>query len=132
AKIVPGVPGVPASETEAQHAREAKAAAAASRPAPPPLAEGEEVDEVEAERARLAAEEDDEDEFENAMSLAAMEAELKEGVVATFDNIADLYKKLRRLQDQDVEFKLKNTSLSPSQERRYKKLKEEIVAAVKS
>src|SRR5262249_57553847 len=49
-----------------------------------------------------------------------------------FDRVAGLYKKLRRLQDQDVEFKLKNTTLSPSQERRYKKLKDEIVAAVKS
>ncbi len=53
-------------------------------------------------------------------------------VVETFDSVADLYKKLRRLQDQDVEFKMKNATLSPSQERRYKKLKEEIVTAVKS
>ncbi len=94
--------------------------------------DGEEVDEVEAERARLAAEEDDEDDFENALSLAAMEAELKPAVVETFETVAGEYKKLRRLQDQDVEFKLKNTTLSPSQERRYKKLKDEIVTAVKS
>ncbi len=93
---------------------------------------GDEVDDVEAERARQAAEEDEEDDFENAMSLAAMEAELKPQVVATFQTVADEYKKLRRLQDQDVEFRLKNTTLSPSQERRYKKLKDEIVAAVKS
>src|SRR5690606_32666951 len=46
--------------------------------------------------------------------------------------IADTYKKLRRLQDQNVEGQLKNESLSPSQDRRYKKLKDEIVAAVKS
>ena len=94
--------------------------------------DGEEIDEVEAERARLAAEEDDEDEFENALSLAAMEAELKPAVVETFETVAGEYKKLRRLQDQDVEFKMKNTTLSPSQERRYKKLKDEIVTAVKS
>jgi RNA polymerase primary sigma factor len=100
----------------------------------PPIAPSgdDEVDEVEAERARLAAEEDDEDDFENALSLAAMEAELKPQVVATFETVAAEYKKLRRLQDQDVEFKMKNTTLSPSQERRYKKLKDEIVAAVKS
>ena len=42
------------------------------------------------------------------------------------------YKKLRRLQDQLVEKKLKNAALSPSQERRYTKLKEEIVVDVKS
>ncbi len=98
----------------------------------PPTAPDDELDEVEAERARQAQEEEDDEDFENALSLAAMEAELKEGVVATFDTIADLYKKLRRLQDQDVEFKMKNTTLSPSQERRYKKLKDEIVTSVKS
>ena len=42
---------------------------------------------------------DDEDDFENAMSLAAMEAELKPKVLETFDNIAATYKKLRKLQD---------------------------------
>ena len=52
--------------------------------------------------------------------------------VETFDNVADAYKQLRRLQDQDIEFKLKNTTLSPAQERRYKKLKDEIIAEVKS
>ena len=104
------------------------------RQAAPPLAsaDGEEVDEVEAERARIAAEEDDEDDFENALSLAAMEAELKPQVVETFDSIADPYKKLRQLQDQEVENKLKNATLSPCQERRYKKLKDEIITAVKS
>jgi len=117
------------------------AAAAAAKPAAAPMGEapptapkgdGGEVDEVEAERARIAAEEEDDDDFENALSLASMEAELKPAVVETFDNIADLYKKLRRLQDQDVELKLSNKTLSPSQERRYKKLKLDLVTAVKS
>ncbi len=104
-------------------------------PAAPPLAPkgGDEDDEVAMERARQAVEEaEDEDDYENALSLAAMEAELKPKVVETFDIVADTYKKLRRLQDQDVEFKLQNDTLSPSQERRYKKLKDEIVTAVKS
>jgi RNA polymerase primary sigma factor len=74
----------------------------------------------------------DDDDMENSLSLAAIEAELKPKVVATFDNIADAYKRLRRLQDQDIEFKLKNTTLSPAQERRYKKLKDDIIAEVKS
>src|SRR4029079_12144877 len=42
------------------------------------------------------------------------------------------FKRLRRLQDQDIENKLKNQSLSPAQERKYKKLKEEIITEVKS
>ena len=74
----------------------------------------------------------DDDDMENSLSLAAIEAELKPKVVETFDNVADAYKRLRRLQDQDIEFKLKNSTLSPAQERRYKKLKDDIIAEVKS
>ena len=74
----------------------------------------------------------DDDDMENSLSLAAIEAELKPKVLETFDNVADAYKRLRRLQDQDIEFKLKNDSLSPAQERRYKKLKDDIIAEVKS
>ena len=74
----------------------------------------------------------DDDDLENSLSLAAIEAELKPKVVETFDNVADAYKRLRRLQDQDIEFKLKNTTLSPAQERRYKKLKDDIISEVKS
>jgi RNA polymerase primary sigma factor len=74
----------------------------------------------------------DEDEFENALSLAAMEAELKPKVLETFDAIAGNYKKLRKLQDELVERKLADDSLSPSQEKRYKKLKNEIIGDVKS
>ena len=74
----------------------------------------------------------DDDDMENSLSLAAIEAELKPKVVETFDNVADAYKRLRRLQDQDIEFKLKNTTLSPAQERRYKKLKDDIITEVKS
>src|SRR5579883_3195564 len=75
---------------------------------------------------------DDDDDLENSVSLSAMEAELKPKVLETFDRIADAYKKLRRLQDQNVQNKLKNEALSPAQERKYKQLKKEIVADVKS
>jgi RNA polymerase primary sigma factor len=74
----------------------------------------------------------DDDDLENSVSLSAMEAELKPKVVETFDRIADAYKKLRRLQDQNVENKLKNETLTPAQERKYKTLKKEVVADVKS
>src|SRR5205807_2432111 len=50
----------------------------------------------------------DDDDMENSLSLAAIEAELKPKVVETFDNIADAYKRLRRLQDQDIQNKLRN------------------------
>ncbi len=96
--------------------------------APGADAEGEEKDPGEA-----AAEADmDDDEFENQMSLAAIEAELKPKVVETFDKIASEYKKLRRLQEHDIASQLQNDSLSPHQERKYKKLKDEIIVEVKS
>ena len=62
-----------------------------------------------------------------------MEAELRPQVMETLDVIADTYKKLRKLQDQQVENRLAATgTLSPSQERRYKELKDELITAVKS
>jgi RNA polymerase primary sigma factor len=86
------------------------------------------------EKVEGAAEDDfvDDDGMENSLSLAAIEAELKPKVVEIFDNVADAYKRLRRLQDQDIQNKLRNDSLSPAQERRYKKLKDDIIAEVKS
>ena len=61
-----------------------------------------------------------------------MEAELKPQVLETFDAIATNYKKLRKLQDQVVERALRADSLSSGQEKRYKVLKDEIVAEIKS
>src|SRR5262245_9707363 len=74
----------------------------------------------------------DDDDMENWLSVAAIEAELKPKVIETFDTIAGAYKRLRRLQDQDIQFQLKRLSLSPAQERTYKKLKNEIIGEVKS
>ena len=91
----------------------------------PEAAEGEEMPEGEMG-------EEGEDDMEGNVSLSAMEAELKPKVVETFDRIAEEYKKLRRLQDQLVEGRMKNETLSPSQERRYKKLKEDLIVEVKS
>jgi RNA polymerase primary sigma factor len=91
------------------------------------------TDSEESEAGEGAPEEGEfDDDVENSLSLAAIEAELKPKVLETFDNIADAYKRLRRLQDQDIAFKLKNTTLSPAQERRYKKLKDDIISEVKS
>ncbi len=78
-------------------------------------------------------EEDEEDEDEANLSLAAMEAELRPQVMATFDEIADTYKSLRKLQDQQVENRLAASgTLSPSQSQRLKELKDQLIKAVKS
>jgi RNA polymerase primary sigma factor len=129
--VVPGavpVPGAPHLQVVQPVAPPAAPPAATPFKAGDAPAEGEEKDPAES-----AAEGDyDEDDMENSLSLAAIEAELKPKVVETFDNIADSFKRLRRLQEQDIEFRLKNTSLSPAQERKYKKLKDEIITEVKS
>ena len=119
------VPGAPHLQVVQPVAPTAPAAAT------PFKAPGDETEEKDPSEA--AAESDyDEDDMEGSLSLAAIEAELKPKVVETFDNIADSFKRLRRLQEQDIEFRLKNTSLSPAQERKYKKLKDEIITEVKS
>ena len=92
----------------------------------------EEAEKAEAE-ANKEADEDDEDEFdEGALSLSAMEAELRDGVMQTFDDIASDYKKLRRLQDIMIEEQLKGDDLTASQTRRFKKLQKDIVERVRS
>jgi RNA polymerase primary sigma factor len=125
----PATPPAPGSPVLAQTpAPPAAPAAATPFKGAPERANGEEA---EAEAAPGEADFDDDD-MENSLSLAAIEAELKPKVVETFDKIADAYKRLRRLQDQDIQNKLRNDSLSPAQERRYKKLKDEIISEVKS
>jgi RNA polymerase primary sigma factor len=74
----------------------------------------------------------DDDDMENWLSVAAIEGELKPKVIETFDTVASAYKRLRRLQGQDIQLQLKRLSLSPAQERKYKKLKNEITSEVKS
>ncbi len=76
---------------------------------------------------------DEEEEDEVNLSLAAMEAELRPQVMETLDEIAETYRKLRKLQDQQVEGSLAATAgLSTNEERRYKELKSELILAVKS
>jgi len=122
AKQAPAIP----PRTEA----EAKPAAAADR-FRRPNRDDDDVTNVTVDTRGL--DDDDDDEDEASLSLAAMEAELRPQVMETFDAIADTYKKLRKLQDQQVENRLAAAgTLSPSQERRHKELKDQLIKAVKS
>jgi RNA polymerase primary sigma factor len=101
--------------------------------APPAISgEGGEEEAAEGEAAPAEREGEDEDEFENALSLAAMEAELKPKVLETFDRIAATYKKLRKQQDKKLEQQVAGESGSRQQQKAYDKLREEIIADVKS
>jgi RNA polymerase primary sigma factor len=78
------------------------------------------------------SEDDDYDDDEVSLSLAAMEAELRPQAMARLDFIADTYRKLRKLQDQQLEAKMQDgEALSPAQVKRYKQLQGELVNAVK-
>ncbi len=127
---VPGAPHLQVVQPSAPPAAPPSATPFKATPGAPG-ADGEEPKDP----GEAAAEGDyDEDDMENSLSLAAIEAELKPKVVETFDTIADSFKKLRRLQEQDIENRLRSSSLplSPAQERKYRKLKEEIISEVKS
>ncbi len=94
-------------------------------------------DEVERERQQQAQAEAAEaemfdDEFEGGISLSAMEAELKPRVIEIFDRIADAYKKLRKVQDQNVADRLAAVAATTAQTKKLKELKEAVVADVKS
>ncbi len=130
-------PYVPPKE-EVRKAAEAKRAEAAAKAEKRPqpmrraLAEDDYSDVLSPEDfdRPAAADDDDDDEGDDlGVSLSAMEAELKPKVLEVFDEIARTYKSLRKLMDQEV---TEGEGLSPSQERRYRKLREDIITNVKS
>src|SRR6202045_4169676 len=132
--LAPGSgPGAPGFVPQPPQAVAPPSAPPAATPFKPAGANGSAAGDGEAgEEAAIADNDLDEDDLENSMSLAAIEAELKPKVLETFDNIADSFKRLRRLQELDIQGKLHNETLSPAQERKSKKLKEEIIQEVKS
>ncbi len=105
------------------------AAAAARASAPAPRGPGDAGEEGE---PRPEGELDDDEDYENALSLAAMEAELKPKVLETFDNIAATYKKLRKQQDRKLEQQVAGESGTRKEQKVYDKLREEIIVDVKS
>jgi RNA polymerase primary sigma factor len=103
---------------------------------PPPKVDGYDEDDpvaaaAAADAAAAAAAEAEELEEEGNLPLSAMEASLKPQVLETLDKIANLYKKLGKLQDASVEAAMGADELSDSQERRFKKLRNETVDLVK-
>ncbi|MGE0628633.1 MAG: RNA polymerase sigma factor RpoD [Hyphomicrobiaceae bacterium] len=115
-----------------------------AKSAPPPVVMPGEAPPAPAARAKPEDDEDgngesppdgemeDDDDFENALSLAAMEAELKPKVLETFDKIASNYKKLRRQQDRRLESHAAGEQATRQQEKAYDKLRDEIITDVKS
>ncbi len=70
---------------------------------------------------------EDAEEEEINLSLAALEAKLMPEVLETFEKIAATYRKLHRLQLKRLEFLKKGEKVKPAQEKRYGKLRRELV-----
>ncbi|HEX3863619.1 MAG TPA: RNA polymerase sigma factor RpoD [Stellaceae bacterium] len=98
--------------------------------------EGEGAEEEEAEEeAEIEAEAEGEGEDgegeESSISLAAMEAQLKPGMMAIFDAVAEAHKKIQKVQEQRITALIKGAALPRVTERRYDKLKEELIELLK-
>ncbi|MGV8854504.1 MAG: RNA polymerase sigma factor RpoD [Devosia sp.] len=111
-----------------EHAAAEKAKAAAPRRA----AASEDGDYVpeEPQAPQDPAPDDDDDEFENALSLSAMEAELKPQVVEQFDRIATAYGKMRQIQDRHAQDL--SASVSDADRKKIESFRAEVISDVKS
>jgi RNA polymerase primary sigma factor len=84
--------------------------------------------------AVAAAEASEEDDFDDGAgpTVSAMEAELREGVMATLDAVADCFESFRRLQEKLVERRLRGEDLPKEDRARYDELNTTIVRHLKT
>jgi RNA polymerase primary sigma factor len=75
--------------------------------------------------------EPDEEAADNGLSLAAMEAQLRPMVIENFEKIAATYRKLHKLQIQRLDILRKGEDVPAAQEKRYVKLRQELVGLMK-
>jgi RNA polymerase primary sigma factor len=113
--------GAPPPEALAEPAPEAApgAASADGTPAEPFTEQPEEIDEAEDSEAA-------------GLSLSALEEKLKPEVLATFEDIENLYKKLSKMQTRRLETITSGEEMSSRSEKSYEKLREELVTKVQS
>ena len=115
-------------------APKAEAAKPAQAPAPRRAAASSDSDDDyvpdEPQAPQDPAPDDDDDEFENALSLSAMEAELKPQVVETFDRIANAYGKMREIQDRHAQDL--SADISEADRKTIEGFRAEVIADVKS
>jgi RNA polymerase primary sigma factor len=132
--ISAGVPGVVASPAAPPFLQVASlqldVPPSPTRAATPFGQEPQIVEGAEPPQGTLGESDIDEEDLDNSTSLAEIEAELKPKVLETFGAIADRFLRLCRLQE--IRYQLHNEKLSSVEERKYKRLKKEIIAEVKS
>jgi RNA polymerase primary sigma factor len=115
---------------EAEKAKEKAAAKPVRR------ARDEDVDEVELERQKQAEAEaqEAEDEFDDggAMSMSAMEAELREGVTKVLDGVGEHFVRYRKLQERLIARKLEGKALTPKDFKEYDEIVSDIIENLKT
>jgi RNA polymerase primary sigma factor len=112
----------------AQNPRPDATAAPAEAPAPVSNEVTEDGDAV------AAAEASEEDDFDDGAgpTVSAMEAELREGVMATLDAVADCFEVFRKLQEKLVERRLRGADLTAADRTQYEQLNGAIVGHLKT
>ncbi|HEX5776798.1 MAG TPA: RNA polymerase sigma factor region1.1 domain-containing protein, partial [Caulobacteraceae bacterium] len=103
-------------------------------PAPPPAEDAEPKPAAEAGAEGATPEGEDEDDFDDGAgpTVSAMEAELREGVMATLDAIAAEFEGFRRLQEKLVERRLKGQDLPEAERKEYEAATSAIVSRLKT
>src|SRR5690242_2401082 len=94
-------------------------------------AEGADGDGAEPPELEAEAESEDGEGEESSISLSAMEAQLKPGMLAIFDAVAEAHKKIAKAQEQRITALVKGAELPRATERRYQKCKDEIIELLK-
>jgi RNA polymerase primary sigma factor len=126
-------PAVPVETPAAPPPAAAAAKAPPKKTAPPRAGDGEDDDYIPDEPTppQDPVEEEDDD-FENSLSLSAMEAELKPQVVETFDRIAEAYGKMRVIQDRHAEERVSAKAPAEADLKTLDGLRGEVITDVKS
>ena len=109
------------------------------RSAGPSFKEEEDVEEVVADEddeesmtERRAPRLSDDEEEDNTLSLAQMEEQLKPQALEKFANITSIYKNFAKMQVKRLEAMAAGGDLTPADERKYQKLREDLTAEVES
>jgi RNA polymerase primary sigma factor len=101
-------------------------------PEPKPKEEEDEADEAKSEDGETSDDDEDDEDDAAAMSMSAMEAELRDGVLAKLDEIADGFGRYRKLQDKLVGRRLEGKDLTPKAQAEYDELSNNIVESLKT
>ncbi len=92
----------------------------------------EDMDEVELERRRQRAREEAEEDEGAALSMSAMEGELREGIMKILDQVAHHFDDFRGLKDRSVEAKITGKKLSSDDEVAMEELQNKIIEELKA